>query len=65
MFSLLGATYDRVGRTTLTLRNLRGRVPIHADGGMKQRGEEYHTLTYAEMPIHSHLYSSPLETSIC
>jgi len=65
MFSLLGATYGRDGRTTLTLRNLRRRVPIHADGGMKQGGEEYQTLTYAEMPIHSHLYSNPLETSIC
>jgi microcystin-dependent protein len=55
IFALLGTTYGADGRTTFTLPNLRGRVPIHADGGMKQRGEEYHTLTFAEMPVHSHL----------
>jgi microcystin-dependent protein len=58
LFSLLGTTYGGNGQTTFALPDLRGRVPIHLGNGWLQgqaAGEEFHTLTQAEMPQHVHL----------
>ena len=58
LFSLLGTMYGGDGRTTFALPDLRGRVPIHVDGGFVQgqrSGEENHTLIISELPQHTHL----------
>ncbi len=62
LFTLLGTVYGGDGRTTFALPDLRGRMPIGAGEGpglsSRQRGAEegyeYHTLTTAELPSHSH-----------
>lgn len=57
LYSLLGTTYGGDGRTTFSLPDLQGRVPIHKshDRPMGMRaGESVHTLTFSEMPSHSH-----------
>jgi microcystin-dependent protein len=63
LFSLLGTTYGGNGQTTFGLPNLQGRVPIHFGSNLGQGsyslgsngGVENHTLTLAEIPMHSHL----------
>lgn len=58
LFSLLGTMYGGNGQTTFALPDLRGRVPIHVGAGLFQGtslGEEFHTVTQAEMPAHNHL----------
>jgi microcystin-dependent protein len=57
LFSLLGTTYGGDGRTSFALPDLRGRVPQHFGAGFtlgQKLGEELHTLTTAEMPMHFH-----------
>lgn len=57
LFALLGTMYGGNGQTTFALPDLRGRVPIHFNGSFPQgslQGEEAHTLTSAEMPVHIH-----------
>jgi microcystin-dependent protein len=57
LFALLGTTYGGDGVTTFALPDLRGRVPLHASRDIQQgqrAGEEKHTLTPAEMPMHTH-----------
>jgi microcystin-dependent protein len=57
LFSILGFTYGGDGATTFALPDLRGRVPVHAGGGISrgaQGGEEYHTLIVRELPAHTH-----------
>ena len=57
LFSLLGFTYGGDGRTTFALPDLRGRVPVHRGGSHQLgqvEGEQAHTLTVAETPIHTH-----------
>jgi microcystin-dependent protein len=57
LFSLFGTMYGGNGQTTFALPDLRGRIPIHraSDFTQGQRiGQEYHTLTMSEMPIHTH-----------
>jgi microcystin-dependent protein len=61
LFSLLGTTYGGDGRTTFALPNLQGRVPIHMGQGHllgERAGEQAHTLTNSELPLHQHLMSS-------
>jgi microcystin-dependent protein len=56
LFSILGTTYGGDGRTTFALPDLRSRAPIHA-GNVPlgtPNGEEVHTLSSAEMPVHTH-----------
>ena len=63
LFSLLGTIYGGDGRTSFGLPDLRGRAPIHAGNGPglsprrlgEKRGQEYVTLTAAQMPAHKHV----------
>jgi microcystin-dependent protein len=58
LFSLLGIQYGGDGITTFGLPELRGRVPIHLGPVFKKQGErvgeEFHKLTEAEIPAHTH-----------
>ena len=61
LFNLIGTTYGGDGQSTFALPDLRGRVPLH-QGNTSQgtfvfgqrAGEESHTLTLSEIPVHSH-----------
>jgi microcystin-dependent protein len=63
LFSLLGTQYGGNGITTFALPDLRGRIPIGQGQGpgltprsMGERGgEEFVTLTVAQMPAHNHI----------
>jgi microcystin-dependent protein len=57
LFSLLGTTYGGNGQTNFALPDLQGRVPIHFGGGHtlgERAGEQAHTLSVAELPMHTH-----------
>ncbi len=60
LFALLGTTYGGNGTTNFNLPDLRGRVPLDADGSSiplgGAGGEETHTLLTSEMPAHSHSF---------
>lgn len=61
LFSLLGTTFGGNGQTTFGLPNLQGRTPIHAGSGHtlgEQGGEQSHTLTVSEIPMHTHAASA-------
>ncbi|MBR7801814.1 phage tail protein [Undibacterium fentianense] len=61
LFSLLGTTYGGDGRVTFGLPDLRGRVPIHAGNSYtlgQQGGEQAHTLSLSELPVHRHLINA-------
>jgi microcystin-dependent protein len=57
LFSLLGTTFGGDGRVNFALPDLRSRVPIHVGSGHtlgEKGGEQAHTLTNAELPVHTH-----------
>jgi microcystin-dependent protein len=57
LFSILGTTYGGNGQTTFALPDLRGRTPLHQGQGLtlgQAAGQEFHTVTMAEMPAHNH-----------
>jgi microcystin-dependent protein len=61
LYSLLGTTYGGDGRTSFGLPDLRGRVPIHITTGHtlgSKSGEETHTLSGQEVPVHSHTFNA-------
>lgn len=61
LFSLLGTTFGGDGRVNFALPDLRGRAPIHVGNGHtlgEKGGETAHTLTQAELPMHTHAVSS-------
>src|SRR5215813_8606294 len=60
LFSLLGTTFGGDGRVNFALPDLRGRVPIHVGSGHtlgERGGEQAHTLSIAELPQHTHVFS--------
>src|SRR5947208_614076 len=63
LFSLLGTTYGGDGRVSFALPNLQGNVPIHVGQGFtlgQKGGEQAHTLTISEMPLHTHVAQASL-----
>jgi microcystin-dependent protein len=57
LFSLLGTTYGGDGRVNFGLPDLQSRVPVHMGSAFtlgQRGGEQAHTLTNAEQPIHTH-----------
>jgi len=57
LFSLLGTTFGGDGRVNFALPNLQGRTPVGFGNGIQLGqvgGEEFHTLSVAEVPTHTH-----------
>src|SRR5712671_5448919 len=61
LFSLLGTTFGGDGRVNFALPDLRARVPLHVGSGHtlgERGGEQAHTLSIAELPTHTHVWSA-------
>lgn len=57
LFSIFGLAYGGDGKTTFALPNLQGRALVHPSPTVvlgQFGGEEAHTLTWSEMPTHTH-----------
>jgi microcystin-dependent protein len=66
LFSLLGTSFGGDGRVTFGLPDLRGRTPIHVGNGHvlgERGGEQSHTLTISELPMHVHVGSASSTTA--
>lgn len=71
LFALLGTTYGGDGRVTFGLPNLQGRVAVGAGQGPglpavtlgQSQGEENHTLTVNELPMHVHIATANSDTA--
>ena len=66
LFSLLGTTYGGNGQTTFQLPDLRGRAPMHFGNGHtlgEKAGQEAHTVTIAETPLHIHTLNGSTTTA--
>jgi len=67
LFSLLGTTFGGDGRVNFALPDLRGRAPIHVGSGHtlgERGGEQAHTLSIAELPEHTHVFSGTSNSSV-
>jgi microcystin-dependent protein len=61
LFSLLGTTFGGDGQVNFALPDLRGRTPIHVGNGHtlgERAGEQAHTLSSAELPTHTPVFSA-------
>ena len=67
LFSLLGTTFGGDGRVNFALPDLRGRTPIHVGSGHtlgERGGEQAHTLSIAELPMHTHVLSGTSNAAV-
>lgn len=67
LFNLIGTTYGGDGQSTFALPDLRGRIPVHADGAGyvlgQSGGVESVTLTTQQVPAHTHPVSGSSATA--
>src|SRR5882762_9512997 len=66
LFSILGTTYGGDGRVNFALPDFRGRIPIHQGQGFLEGntgGEEFHTVSMAEMPTHTHQFTGSTQST--
>lgn len=67
LFSLMGTTYGGNGQTTFALPNFQGRTSIHQGNGHTMgevAGQEAHTITLMEMPMHNHFVNFSNDTTV-
>lgn len=60
LYDLIGTTYGGDGVNNFAVPDMRGRMPIHVGTGFalgQQAGTETATLTFVQMPVHSHTLS--------
>lgn len=66
LFSLMGTTFGGNGQTNFALPNFQGRTGIHVGNGIswgESAGQESHTITPLEMPMHNHLVNFSKDTT--
>ncbi len=66
LFSLMGTTYGGNGQTNFALPNFQGRTGISQGAGRNMGevgGQESHTLTPLEMPLHQHFVNTSNDTN--